>query len=29
MWVLSIPQSEFDGNINMSGDKDQNPLGDK
>ena len=29
MWVFTIPQSEFDGNINMSADKDQNPLGDE
>ena len=28
MWVLTIPQAEFDGNINMSGDTDQNPAGD-
>jgi hypothetical protein len=28
MWVLTIPQSEFDGNVNMDGDKDQNPTGD-
>lgn len=28
MWVLTIPQAEFDGNVNMSGDKDQNPAGD-
>lgn len=28
MWVLTIPQSEFDGNANMKADKDQNPLGD-
>jgi hypothetical protein len=28
MWVLTIPQAEFDGNINMSVDKDQNPAGD-
>ena len=29
MWVLTIPQSEFDGNVHMKADKDQNPLGDK
>lgn len=28
MWVLTIPQAEFDGNVNMSGDTDQNPAGD-
>ena len=28
MWVLTIPQSEFDGNINMDPTKDQNPTGD-
>lgn len=28
MWVLTIPQSEFDGNINMDGATDQNPTGD-
>lgn len=28
MWVLTIPQSEFDGNVNMDPDKDQNPTGD-
>lgn len=28
MWVLTIPQSEFDGNVNMSPEKDQNPMGD-
>lgn len=28
MWVLTIPQAEFDGNENMSLDKDQNPTGD-
>lgn len=28
MWVMTIPQSEFDGNINMDPVKDQNPLGD-
>jgi hypothetical protein len=27
-WVITIPQSEFDGNKNMTLDKDQNPLGD-
>ena len=29
MWVMTIPQTEFDGNINMSAEKDQNPLGDE
>lgn len=28
MWVLTIPQAEFDGNINMTVDKDQNPADD-
>jgi hypothetical protein len=28
MWVLTIPQAEFDGNPNMSEDTDQNPTGD-
>lgn len=28
MWVLTIPQSEFDGNANMDPVKDQNPIGD-
>lgn len=28
MWVLTIPQSEFDGNVNMDLSKDQNPTGD-
>lgn len=28
MWVLTIPQSEFDGNVNMDLAKDQNPTGD-
>ena len=28
LWVLTIPQAEFDGNENMSVDKDQNPTGD-
>lgn len=28
MWVLTIPQAEFDGNENMSDKKDQNPTGD-
>ena len=27
-WVLTIPQSEFDGNSNMDEETDQNPLGD-
>ena len=28
MWVLTIPQAEFDGNINMDVSTDQNPLDD-
>lgn len=28
MWVLTIPQSEFDGNVNMDAANDQNPVGD-
>ena len=28
MWVLTIPQAEFDGNINMDSKVDQNPVGD-
>lgn len=28
MWVLTIPQSEFDGNVNMDSATDQNPTGD-
>jgi len=28
LWVLTIPQAEFDGNINMDLAKDQNPTGD-
>ena len=28
LWVLTIPQAEFDGNENMNVDKDQNPTGD-
>lgn len=28
MWVLTIPQSEFDGNVNMDEKADQNPVGD-
>lgn len=28
MWVLTIPQAEFDGNENMDPDTDQNPTGD-
>lgn len=28
MWVLTIPQTEFDGNVNMDGAKDQNPVND-
>lgn len=29
MWVLTIPQAEFDGNENMDVSKDQNPLDDE
>lgn len=29
MWVLTIPQAEFDGNVNMDATKDQNPTGDQ
>lgn len=29
MWVLTIPQSEFDGNVNMNPTTDQNPVGDE
>ena len=28
MWVITIPQAEFDGNANMDASKDQNPSGD-
>ena len=28
LWVLTIPQVEFDGNENMDFDRDQNPIGD-
>ena len=28
LWVLTIPQAEFDGNVNMNPDTDQNPTGD-
>lgn len=28
MWVLTIPQTEFDGNVNMDPVTDQNPTGD-
>jgi hypothetical protein len=28
MWVLTIPQTEFDGNANMDAETDQNPIGD-
>lgn len=28
MWVMTIPQAEFDGNANMDASKDQNPTGD-
>lgn len=28
MWVLTIPQSEFDGNESLNQKKDQNPVGD-
>jgi hypothetical protein len=27
-WVLTIPQSEFDGNASLDPEKDQNPVGD-
>lgn len=27
-WVMTIPQAEFDGNVNMTLENDQNPLGD-
>ena len=27
LWVLTIPQAEFDGNENLDFDKDQNPIG--
>jgi hypothetical protein len=29
MWVLTIPQAEFDGNSSLDPEKDQNPTGDK
>ena len=29
MWVLTIPQSEFDGNASLNQETDQNPLGDE
>ncbi|MBP5388067.1 MAG: RagB/SusD family nutrient uptake outer membrane protein [Prevotella sp.] len=29
MWVLTIPQAEFDGNASLDPTKDQNPTGDK
>jgi len=29
MWVFLLPQSEFDGNANLTLEKDQNPMGDK
>jgi hypothetical protein len=29
MWVVTIPQAEFDGNTNMDISKDQNPAGDE
>ena len=29
MWVLTIPQAEFDGNVNMDVAKDQNPTADE
>ena len=29
MWVLTIPQAEFDNNPNLNIDTDQNPLGDE
>ena len=28
MWVLTIPQTEFDGNVNMNPETDQNPVTD-
>ena len=28
LWVLTIPQAEFDGNVNIDLSKDQNPVGD-
>ena len=28
MWVLTIPQTEFDGNSSLDQTKDQNPVGD-
>ena len=28
LWVLTIPQAEFDGNENLDFDRDQNPIGD-
>ena len=28
LWVLTIPQAEFDGNENMDASRDQNPTGD-
>ena len=29
MWVLTIPQAEFDGNAALDASKDQNPTGDQ
>ena len=29
MWVMTIPQSEFDGNASLNPETDQNPLGDE
>jgi len=29
MWVMTIPQAEFDGNKNLDATTDQNPVGDK
>ncbi len=29
MWVMTIPQAEFDGNVNMDASTDQNPTGDE
>lgn len=29
MWVMTIPQTEFDGNSSLDASKDQNPLGDE
>lgn len=29
MWVMTIPQTEFDGNASLNPVTDQNPLGDE